>query len=58
MANLASRLCDEAADGQILISQRVLAAIDGLVVAEPAGDLLLKGFLRPVTAYRILQLRA
>jgi class 3 adenylate cyclase/CheY-like chemotaxis protein len=58
VANLASRLCDEAGSGDILISQRALATIEDLVAAEPAGDLTLKGFSRPVTAYRILQLRA
>jgi class 3 adenylate cyclase/CheY-like chemotaxis protein len=57
VANLASRLCDEAASGDILISQRALATIEGLVEAEPLGDLTLKGFSRPVTAYRILGLR-
>ena len=58
VANLASRLCDEAASGDILISQRALVSIEDLVAAEPAGDLTLKGFVRPVTAYRILHLRA
>ena len=56
VANLASRLCDEAASGDILISQRALVSIEDLVAAEPAGDLTLKGFVRPVTAYRILHL--
>ncbi|HSA82721.1 MAG TPA: adenylate/guanylate cyclase domain-containing protein, partial [Geminicoccaceae bacterium] len=55
VANLASRLCDEASDGEILVSQRVLATIEDLVEAEPAGDLTLKGFVRPVAAYRILR---
>ncbi len=53
VANLASRLCDEAADGEILVSQRVLNALGGLALAEPAGELVLKGFARPVAAYRI-----
>ena len=48
VANLASRLCDEAGDGEILISQRALAAVEDLVEAEPVGDLALKGFTRPV----------
>ena len=56
VANLASRLCDEAADGEILISQRALAAVEDLVAAAPVGDLVLKGFTRPVPAYRILGL--
>jgi class 3 adenylate cyclase len=56
VANLASRLCDEAGDGEILISRRALAAIEDLVAAEPAGDLALKGFVRPVAAHRVLRL--
>jgi adenylate cyclase len=58
VANLASRLCDEAGSGDILISQRALATVEHLVEAEPVGDLALKGFLRPVTAYRILRLQS
>jgi adenylate cyclase len=56
VANLASRLCDEATNGEILISQRALAAIEHLAEAEPVGDLVLKGFTRPVMAYRLLNL--
>jgi class 3 adenylate cyclase len=56
VANMASRLCDEATDGEIFISQRVLTAVEELVEAEPLGDLVLKGFVRPVSAYRILRL--
>ena len=55
VANMASRLCDEASDGEILISQRALATVEDSVEAEPVGDLALKGFMRPVTAYRILR---
>ncbi len=57
VANLASRLCDEATDGQILISQRTLAAVEPLVEMESAGELALKGFVRPVAAYSILRLK-
>jgi adenylate cyclase len=53
VSNLASRLCDEAADGEILLSQRALAAIEDLVEAEPIGELTLKGFVRPVLAHRV-----
>ena len=42
--NLASRLCDEAAGGQILVSQRVNTAVEAIVKAEGIGDLALKGF--------------
>jgi adenylate cyclase len=51
--NLASRLCDEAGDGDILISQRAFAAVEDLIEAESIGELALKGFVRPITAYRV-----
>ena len=37
VTNLAARLCAEAGPGQILISQRVYAAAEDLVTAEPVG---------------------
>ncbi len=52
--NLASRLCDEAKAGEILISQRVLASLDGRIEVEPLGELPLKGFQRPVPAFRVV----
>jgi len=57
VTNLASRLCDEARGGQILISQRVYAAVGELVEAEPAGELLLKGFHKPVPTFNVVGLR-
>jgi class 3 adenylate cyclase len=57
VSNLASRLCDEAADGEILISTRARAAIEDLIEAERVGDLTLKGFVRPVPAYRVHRLK-
>ena len=39
VTNLAARLCAEAADGQILVTQRVLAGIEDIVVSRPVGDL-------------------
>jgi len=57
VTNLASRLCAEAAGGQILISQKVHAAAGDLVDAEPVGDLTLKGFQRPVPAYNVRGLK-
>jgi adenylate cyclase len=55
--NLAARLCGEAKPGQILTSQRLLGGVDELVEAEPVGELLLKGFHRPITAHNILRLK-
>ncbi len=57
VTNLASRLCGEAKPGQILISQRVVGTVEDLLEVEPVGELTLKGFHRPVTAYNILRLR-
>jgi class 3 adenylate cyclase len=57
VTNLAARLCAEAKPGQILAPQRLLAAVEGLVEAEPVGALALRGFQRPVAAYNLLQLR-
>jgi class 3 adenylate cyclase len=53
VANMASRLSTHAAGGQILIGQRVFAAVEKEVDAAPVGELELKGFGRPVTAYEI-----
>src|SRR6266536_2384776 len=39
VTNLAARLCGEAENGQILVSQRVHAAVEELVEAEAVGDL-------------------
>ena len=57
VTNLASRLCDEANGGQILISNRVFAGVEDLVEAEPAGELLLKGFHRPIAVFNVLHLK-
>jgi class 3 adenylate cyclase len=53
VTNLAARLSDEAAPGQILLSQRAFAALEGKVEAEPVNELNLKGFARPVRAYEV-----
>jgi adenylate cyclase len=57
VTNLAARLCGEAEGGQILIGQRVYAAVESLAVAEPVGELSLKGFVKPVPAFRLLELK-
>jgi adenylate cyclase len=55
--NLASRLCDQAATGETLVSERVLAEIEPFVEAEPAGEFTLKGFPKPVAAFRLLRVK-
>jgi class 3 adenylate cyclase len=57
VTNLAARLCGEARAGQILVSARVLSALDELVDAEPLGDVTLKGFLRPMPVFSVKRLR-
>jgi len=56
VTNLAQRLCAAAADGQILVSPRVHAAVGEFVVSAPVHDLELKGFSRPLTAHNIVSL--
>jgi adenylate cyclase len=56
VTNLAARLCDAARGGQILVSQRVYAAVEGRVEAEPMGELGLKGFLKPTSAFNVVRL--
>jgi class 3 adenylate cyclase/CheY-like chemotaxis protein len=51
--NLASRLCDAAEPGQIVVSQRVLAEVEEFVEAKPLGKLELKGFGKPVEAFAV-----
>ena len=58
VTNLAARLCAEAAPGQILVSQRVHAAAQEIMVADPVDELTLRGFSRPVRAYSVLGLNA
>jgi adenylate cyclase len=53
VSNVASRLCDEAKPGQILISPRVLMAVEDAVTAEPVGEFALKGIRRPLAAYNV-----
>ena len=55
VANLASRLCDQARHGQILVTKRVFSSIEGIFRIEAVGELSLKGFLKPVTTYNILE---
>ena len=57
VVNLAARLCAEASDTQIFIDSKVFASIAALAAAEPVGELVLKGFSRPVRAYNLLAAR-
>jgi Adenylate and Guanylate cyclase catalytic domain len=54
VSNVASRLCDEAKPGQILISPRVLTKVEKAVTVEPIGEFELKGIRRPLAAYNVV----
>jgi GAF domain-containing protein len=54
VSNVASRLCDEAKPGEILISPRVLMAVKDAVTVEPVGEFELKGIRRPIAAHNVL----
>jgi len=56
VTNLAARLCGEASATEILVSQRVAGAVEGLASLETMGPLTLKGFARPVPVFRVLGL--
>ncbi len=57
VTNLASRLCDEAKAGQIVVSRRVYGMVEPWVEGRPIDDLQLKGFNHPVLAAEILRWR-
>jgi adenylate cyclase len=53
VCNVAARLCAEAKDGQILISQRVAARLDENISLEDIGALTLKGLTQPVVTFNV-----
>jgi class 3 adenylate cyclase len=56
VTNLAARLCSEAQHGQILISDRVVGLVKDLI-AEPIGEVSLKGIQRPVAVSQVIGMR-
>jgi class 3 adenylate cyclase/putative methionine-R-sulfoxide reductase with GAF domain len=52
---LASRLSEAAAAGQILVSQRLFAAVEDQFEAEEVDPLALKGFSRPTPVHNIVR---
>jgi adenylate cyclase len=57
VTNLAARLCAEARDGQILLSKRVAAVVEGNVSLEEIGNLALKGLSQAVAVYNVVSER-
>lgn len=51
--NLASRLCDQARNGKILVDAKVHAQVKGLAEMESVGELSLKGFHRSVKVFNV-----
>jgi class 3 adenylate cyclase len=58
VTSLAARLSDQAAAGQILLSQPAHAALERQIVSQPVARLEIKGFARPVQAYELLSIAA
>jgi class 3 adenylate cyclase len=56
VTNLAARLSDAAGSGQVLLSQRAHAALEGRVEAKPVTELQVKGFARSLQAYELLHI--
>src|SRR5256886_7827271 len=57
VTNLASRLCDEARAGQIVVSRRGYGMGEAFVGGPPIGDLDLEGLKHPILAAEDLSLR-
>jgi adenylate cyclase len=57
VANVASRLCSEAKSGQILVSQRVVSAIESIAEVENLGEMMLKGITQAIPVYDIRMLK-
>jgi len=57
IVNLAARLCDSALDGQILVTEKVLANARNTILTENLGDSRFKGFHQPVAVHNVVALR-
>ena len=55
VVNLAARLCGEAKAGQILIDQRMRAALGDAFITQLVGKMALKGFVQPVSAFELVR---
>ncbi len=55
VVNLASRLCGEAVDGQILVTKRVALAVKETVKTEFLREMALKGFTRATDIFHVLE---
>ena len=55
--NLAARLCDHAADGEILLSPRACLAVEDIARTEPVGALEFKGIHATTEVFRAVALK-
>lgn len=58
VTQVAARLGEAAAAGEILAAQRLRAALEPMARCDTPGELALRGFARPVAAFRVLDARA
>lgn len=54
VTNQAARLCEEAADQEILVTRRLISKVEGQFVIEDRGDVSLKGNPRPTGIVNLL----
>ncbi|WP_447963695.1 ATP-binding protein [Nitrospira sp. Ecomares 2.1] len=57
VVNLSARLCDVAKNEQILVPQSFFKKMGKRIIADPLGDITLKGFQRAVPVYNVMGLR-
>ncbi|MCE8525612.1 GAF domain-containing protein [Ruegeria pomeroyi] len=53
--NLASRLCDEAGDGEILLSPKASIAVEDDYPVESRGEITLKGLREPLEVFKLAE---
>jgi class 3 adenylate cyclase len=56
--NLAARLQDQAVGGETMISEAVYRAAAKIAVAEPGGDVVVKGLAEPVRVWKLVDVQA
>jgi class 3 adenylate cyclase len=58
VVNLGARLCGHAEDGQILLSPRAHARVEGRATVRDAGEMAVKGFSQPVHVSELIGLKS
>lgn len=52
--NVAARLCDVASDGEVYVTQRIVAELEGIFEFEKVDKMELKGVSSPLNVFRLL----